>query len=298
MTGAMFDLQALADDQGLFTMLALDHRGALQSVMERDGARTVGADAIRPFKQVAIDELAPSASACLLDFDYGLNPDGTSPLPAGTALILAAQEPDRINGTPIGSTRFDSRVTPERVATSGAVALKLLVDWTPTGDREQISDFTQAFVELSKECGVLSLVEGVTWPSSWVDEDQRDDAILECARVLCATDPDIYKAEVAGFRGADLSSVTARSRELTDAIDCPWVVLSHGIAGSDFASAIEACCEGGASGFLAGQAVWGELAQGSLAADDLRRGFRTAGVERFRDLIDSARRGVGAYVAG
>jgi sulfofructosephosphate aldolase len=43
---------------------------------------------------------------------------------------------------------------------------------------------------------------------------------------------------------------------MTDLLPCPWVVLSSGVSIEDFPGAVEAACRGGASGFLAGRAVW------------------------------------------
>jgi sulfofructosephosphate aldolase len=285
-------LATLSNPHGVFTMVALDHRGSLQSIMESVGGRSVTDDEIRRFKKIAIRELVPHASACLLDIDYGLTPDGRSPLPAGTALILAAQAPDRKNGTTIDSFEFDARVTREFVEKSGAVALKLLVNWERRADRTAVRRLVSDFIALSRRCGVLSLVEGITWPSSdWASEDERDDAIIECAAELSAFHPDIYKAEVPGYRQDDLSRVVARSRELTGAISCPWVVLSHGVSPLDFPTVVDLCCAGGASGFLAGQAVWSDIARDELSTTRTTALFRGSGASRFRDLCESAEHG-------
>ena len=54
------------------------------------------------------------------------------------------------------------------------------------------------------------------------------------------------------------------SRTLTATIDCPWVVLSTGVAPVQFAGLVAASCRGGASGFLAGRGIWAS----SLATGD------------------------------
>jgi sulfofructosephosphate aldolase len=57
-------------------------------------------------------------------------------------------------------------------------------------------------------------------------------------------------------------------------------VLSNGTAGDRFADAAVAACHGGASGFLAGRAIW----QATLTAPDTRRALETTAAARLRDL--------------
>jgi sulfofructosephosphate aldolase len=47
-------------------------------------------------------------------------------------------------------------------------------------------------------------------------------------------------------------------------LDCPWVVLSSGVEHNDFPAAVEAACRAGASGILAGRALW----RGVVGAND------------------------------
>jgi tagatose-1,6-bisphosphate aldolase len=46
--------------------------------------------------------------------------------------------------------------------------------------------------------------------------------------------------------------------ELTDASDVPWVLLSAGISYDIFLKQVRTACEAGASGVMAGRAVWRE----------------------------------------
>jgi sulfofructosephosphate aldolase len=62
----------------------------------------------------------------------------------------------------------------------------------------------------------------------------------------------------------------------------PWVVLSQGVPQDEFPAAVEAACRGGASGFLAGRALW----TNALAADDPTELLRTQSVPRLQELIE------------
>ena len=63
-------------------------------------------------------------------------------------------------------------------------------------------------------------------------------------------------------------------------LPCPWVVLSQGVDPARYPRAVEAACRGGASGMLAGRAVW----TATLTADDPRPLLREHSVPRLREL--------------
>jgi sulfofructosephosphate aldolase len=56
--------------------------------------------------------------------------------------------------------------------------------------------------------------------------------------------------------------------------------LSQGVEPDEFPAAVEAACGGGASGFLAGRAIW----TAALADDDWTEGMRAYSVPRLREL--------------
>ena len=64
--------------------------------------------------------------------------------------------------------------------------------------------------------------------------------------VAMAQGGDLYKAQAPIFGGTDAASITALSRDLSDALACPWVVLSTGVAEDAFPDAVRAACRGGA----------------------------------------------------
>jgi sulfofructosephosphate aldolase len=109
---------------------------------------------------------------------------------------------------------------------------------------------------------------------------EREWAIVEAARELGATGPSLYKCQVPLEGKGDPAEITRHAREIDAALPCPWVVLSQGVAAGDFPSAVEASCRGGASGFLAGRALW----TSTLAADDPTQLLREHAVPRLREL--------------
>jgi sulfofructosephosphate aldolase len=73
---------------------------------------------------------------------------------------------------------------------------------------------------------------------------------------MLAEGADLYKAQVPVHRGASAFDVERLSLEMTAILPCPWVVLSTGVPHERFGELVGAACRGGASGFLAGRAIW------------------------------------------
>ena len=89
-----------------------------------------------------------------------------------------------------------------------------------------------------------------------VPEERRDEAIIEAARELGEVRPSLYKCQVPLAGRGDPAEITRWAERIDAALPVPWVVLSQGVDPDDFPRAVEAACRGGASGMLAGRAVW------------------------------------------
>lgn len=249
-------LAPLADEAGRFRMLALDQRESLRTMHASAGLSALD-ESLVEFKHMATETLSRYATAVLLDRAYGR--PAMRARAKGCALILAADKlhHDRPGGPVTGST-LDHGLTPELAHELGADALKLIVIWRPDGGAGQRVELTGEFLELCRRAELSGIVEGVVRPADiaeWSDA-ARDDAIVTAARELATLRPDLYKAEVPSYGKADAEYTAAAAKRITAELDCPWVVLSSGVAPAEFPRAVRACCAGGASGFLAGRAVW------------------------------------------
>jgi sulfofructosephosphate aldolase len=108
----------------------------------------------------------------------------------------------------------------------------------------------------------------------------REAAIVEAAAELAPLGCDLYKCEVPTHGAGEPDEITAWSRRIDAAVPCPWVVLSQGVDPACYPLAVEAACKGGASGMLAGRAVW----TATLPADDPTELLRTHSVPRLQEL--------------
>jgi sulfofructosephosphate aldolase len=262
-------LDALARGSGTFLMVAMDQRESLRT-MWRERGLDPDDERMARFKAAVARELAPHASGFLIDHGHVAH---VAPLvPDSCGLILAVDKLTQAPGEPVEDTSLDKSIQ----VPSGAVALKLLVIWRDDDRREQRIELARSFVELAAKHELLSVLE----PVVRVPDEQREAAIVTAAHELGAVGPSLYKCQVPLAGRGDAAQITRYAREIDATLSCPWVVLSQGVDPADFPRAVEASCKGGASGMLAGRAVW----TSALDADDPTPVLRAESVTRLREL--------------
>jgi len=279
---------------GGYAMLALDQRESLRRMFPPIDGKPVGDQTLRDFKSEALNVLTPFASGVLVDRPY----TATDARPAGLAescgLILAADVLDQPAGMPVVDTWLDPLVTTEFIRHVGAVAIKYLVIWRDDDERTRRGEGVRKFVDLAKQAGVASLVEGIVRPAGrddWTDAAARHRAILAAAEDLSSYGGSIYKAEVPGYLPGDLSLVREQSHQLSGRVGGPWVVLSNGVELADFAGAVREACLGGASGFLAGRAIWSD----TVGEVDIASALGERSRDRLQQLTEIVAESVGSW---
>jgi sulfofructosephosphate aldolase len=271
-------LDALARDSGTFLMVAMDQRESLRTMLAEHGHDGTD-ERIVQFKLAVTRELSPHASALLVDSEYGWFDRIVSErlVAPSCGLIMAVDALDQQPGEIVEDTSLDETVDVGAVAEAGVVAIKLLVIWRDDAERARRVEMSNAFAELARTHGLLSVLEPVVRGPEGFD---REAAIVEAAAELSVTGCDLYKCQVPLAGKGDPAEITRWAREIDAATVCPWVVLSQGVDPADFPAAVEAACKGGASGMLAGRAVW----TGTLGADDPTQLLREQSVPRLEQL--------------
>jgi sulfofructosephosphate aldolase len=268
-------LDALARESGTFLMVAMDQRESLRTMLDQHHDDAGEARMVR-FKLAVARELGPYASGFLIDRHYAYDEIVRDQLlPPTCGLILAADALEQPRGGIVEETELDDGVA-EMIAPE-VVALKLLVIWRDDTKRASRVDTARRFVELARSHGLLSVLEPVVRGPEGFD---REGAIVEAAAELAAVGCDLYKCEVPTHGAGEQDEITEWSRRIDAAVPCPWVVLSQGVEPSRYPAAVEAACKGGASGMLAGRAVW----TATLAADDPTALLRELSVPRLQEL--------------
>jgi sulfofructosephosphate aldolase len=274
-------LAALARETGTFAMVAMDQRESLRTLLAERRPEPIDDGQLVAFKLAVARELGPDASGFLIDRRYGFDDLVRARLlPPTCGLMLAVDALQQPPGGAVEDTDLDSGVDVAAAAAAGVVALKLLVIWRDDRERERRAETARRFVELARAHGLLSVLEGVVRGDE--RHFDREAAIVEAARELSSTGPSLYKCEVPLRGRGDRAELGRRCAELAAAVECPWVVLSQGVEPDDFPGAVGAACRAGASGFLAGRALWTV----ALAGDDPTGRLREHSKPRLRELAE------------
>jgi sulfofructosephosphate aldolase len=275
-------LNAIARPGGGFAMVAMDQRESLRTMFAEAGAGRVDDGTLIEFKLGVARALGPLASGFLIDRHYGLD-RVRDLLPGSCGLIAAADALDQEPGGLVEETSLDEVVLAEDFDLGSVRALKLLVIWRRDERRSARVELARRFASAARERGVLSVLEPVVRAtpeeessSSW----DFDGAVREAARELSPLGADLYKVQVpAGGRGTE-EDLFDRCRRLATDITGPWVVLSQGVHRDDFLRAVTLACRAGASGFLAGRALWSDL----VGVPDLEAALTEVAVPRLSQL--------------
>lgn len=283
-------LDDIARTGGGLAMVAMDQRDSLRTMFRDAGVGAASDAMLVDFKLTVAAELAPLASGFLIDRHLGFNlvRDGHL-LPHDTGLILAADALDQEPGGPVEETELDDVVVAAGYDLMGVAALKLLVIWRRDSRREHRIALARRFVTAAAERGVASVLESVVraTPKELADKTwNTEQAIAEAARELSVVGQSLYKVQVplAGLGTPD--HLEAACAALAASITGPWVVLSQGVHKDNFHGAVTAACRSGASGFLAGRALWADI----VGAADLTAELHARSVPRLERLIETVDR--------
>lgn len=283
-------LQRLQTAQGRYAMLALDQRESLRGMFANSPSGHTGTDEdLREFKLASTKLLTPFASGVLLDRLYALDQASLGALDPECGLIVAVDELIQEPGQPVTSTRLDTDANAALLSKVKANALKFLVMWRSEKEQGEREALISTVLNFAAEAGVASLIETIVLPEEgtrWAAYSEKNDAILRAAQEMASYPMDLYKAQVPGYQPGDVSGVASAARELDAIVSVPWVVLSNGVDIDDFSDAVGESCRGGASGFLAGRAIWSDVV-GSISLDDTLEQVARPRLESLGHLVDS-----------
>jgi tagatose 1,6-diphosphate aldolase len=289
--GVLRSLQSCADEDGFFTVLALDHPAAWVLGGASGGAPSDDeVRAAREVKRQMVARLAPHSSAVLLDPEAGLPAAiATGALPGSVGLMLGAEtEAYQVVADAHVPTQERPGWSAAQARRAGADGFKLL--WRYRHDVPEAAAHRDLVRRVADECAAVSLplvVEPI-----WValpGEDLADPAVRE-ARVRGVVDyaelaqrlgADRVKTEFPGWVTTPESTdrATRACAEIDARLTVPWLVLSAGVGFDEFLVQTQIAAQAGCSGFIAGRAVWDVAAGADPAA-------RAAGLEVAADRLD------------
>ena len=277
-------LTALARPSGALAMVAVDQREALRGMFAAHQSTSVLDSQLTQFKVDVARELSPYASALLVDQEFGIDAIIDQKVLKNSCGLIAAA--DLLVGPPGGAatdTAIDPDVDPIRMSDIGSVGLKFLILWRNDESPDMRAQLVEDFNKLCQISGLPSIVEIIVKPPRDTTKGfNREEEIIIAAREAATWKPDLYKAEVPFHGEGDLNLVMKNADRISEAIGSPWVVLSNGVKQPFFADAVKACAMGGASGFLAGRAVWADI----VSSPDIPKALREISIPRLEQLTE------------
>ena len=296
--GKVRGLQQIATSSGIFIICAMDHRGSLKAMIEKEQLDDeVDYQELVEYKLELCSTLAPYSSAVLLDPNYGAAQCISSGvLPGGTGLLVSIEATGYKNTQQGRITSLLPNWSVEKIRRIGASAVKLLVYYRPdlTAANKQLETI-RTVAEECKKHDLPFLVETQTYPVEGSDDkihkfsSIKPDLVIESAKQITALPIDVLKSEFPADLRYETDSTKLRQycEKLNEASAVPWVILSAGVEYEAFRKEVEIACRGGASGFLGGRAIWQEALQFTDKKD--RRNFlSTTVVDRIKELADIA----------
>jgi tagatose 1,6-diphosphate aldolase len=296
--GKLRGLQQLAGSEGMMAMCAIDHRGALKRALNERNPDAVSYQDMVDFKLDLCQALAPFASAILLDPEYGAGQAvAAGILPASKGLLVSMEKTGYGGESNARITELLPGWSVKKAKRMGASAVKLLIYFRPDS-KNSASKQLDLVARLADQCieeDTAFVVEPVTYPlegeksSSKRFADMKPDLVVETARLITALPIDVLKAEFPAdikFE-QDEGRLLNLCKELDQASRLPWVLLSAGVDFDSFKKQVEIACKGGASGFLAGRALWQEGARIPLRRERLDF-FRHTAAPRLKELAGIA----------
>jgi tagatose 1,6-diphosphate aldolase len=262
--GKIAGLRRLSDEQGIFCITAMDQRNSLRTILNPSNPASVTHALLAEIKVSLAAALSPHSTAILIDPQYGVAQSITAGALDGHAGLLIALEADRPKTVGQGKvTVIATGLSAQKIGRMGGDAVKLLVRYRP--DLGDATDQNQAVVrEVAEQCREADLPFVLEPVVHALEGQSKDDFAREKASLVIQAAHDLspwcdlFKAEFPDDISweKDPSVQKKHCQELDAASVVPWVILSAGADIGPFAQVVEIACQSGASGFLAGRAIW------------------------------------------
>ncbi len=275
--GKLWGLRRIADRAGRFKMTAVDQRPPIKNpIAAHYGMAHAPYDDVAGFKALLVETLQPASTAMLLDPHFAI-PRALDLYDPARGLIVTLED-SVFEDTPVGrkSSEIDAWSV-EKIKRMGGDAVKVLTWDRPDAGPAVVQhqrDFTKRIGEACARFDIPFVLEMLVYPLA-KDADQTRDYVE-----MTGKNSDHVLASVAEFAkpdyGVDLfklespvaaDSVTAPGAEGSDKVQAlfdemgrlagrPWVMLSAGADKAAFRNILSHAYRAGASGYLAGRAIW------------------------------------------
>ena len=270
--GKLWGMRRMSDAKGIFKMTAVDQRPPIKNpIAQHLGVPEAPWDEVSRFKAMLVDALQEQSTAMLLDPHYAI-PRALDLLSPTKGLIVTLED-SLFKDTPGG--RLSASIDDWSVAKikrMGGDAVKVLAWYRPDAE-PSVNRAQQDYVKrIGDDCArhdipflfellVYPLARDVDQTKDYVEmKGKKADDVLASVAEFAKPEygVDVFKLE-SPVNAADADGtarVQATFDELGRLAGRPWVMLSAGAGKADFRRILEHAFKAGASGFLAGRAIW------------------------------------------
>jgi len=275
--GKLWGMRRMADDKGYFKMMAVDQRPPIKNpIAAHYGTKEAPYDDVARFKALLVETLQAEATAVLMDPHYAI-PTGIHLLSPAKGLIVTLEDS-------VFEDTDDGRLSAEidnwsvgKIKRMGGDAVKALIwyrpDAAPAVSAAQ-QDVAKRMGEACAKFDIPFLLELLVYPlaadahrtGDYIEmKGKNADHVLQSVAEFAKPDygVDVFKLEspleadaVPGVGNEDWESAQALFDEMGRLAGRPWVMLSAGAGKDQFRRILTHAYRAGASGFLAGRAIW------------------------------------------
>ena len=270
--GKLWGMRRMADASGIFKMTAVDQRPPIkQPIADYHGVKDAPWLEVARFKRLLVEKLQAESTAMLLDPHYAI-PHGIDCLSPLKGLIVTLED-SLFRETPGG--RMSSNIddwSVDKIKRMGGDAVKVLAWYRPDADAnvcEAQKDYVKRIGEDCARFDIPFLFELLVYPlpddadhtTDYVEmKAKKSDQVLASVEEFAKPDygVDVFKLE-SPVNAADADGSAEVQRmfdEMGRLAGRPWVMLSAGAGKAEFRNVLAHAFKAGASGFLAGRAIW------------------------------------------
>lgn len=251
---------------GKFLMLALDHRGSFKKYIGKNPEAVTDAEIIK-VKKMIIDSLADLFSGVLIDPEWGL--------PAyhhAKPYLLCVEKTGYEASGDERITELEYSVPELKKMGAGGIKILLYMNPEAKSTKKQLATAKKVLADCKKN-RLPFFLEIVTYGNETLGKSRSEWVLRSLQKFLEAKIiPDVFKLEYSGD-AESCKKITAMLGKT------PWILLTRGESFEVFKEQLRVAVAAGAVGFLAGRALWQELAN---YPDD-------AGKKKFLETVVRAR---------
>lgn len=297
--GKLRGLRRMADAKGRFKMTAVDQRPPIINPIAAARGGIAPWEDVARFKTMLVEELQGQSTAMLLDPNFAY-PMAEPILDPRLGLIMTLED-SAFRETEQGrlSEEIDGWSV-AKIKRAGADAVKVLAWYRPDAPRavnEHQKAFTRRIGEACRRYDIPFLFELLVYPlpgeknqtTQYIEmADKKSELVLESVAEFAKPEygVDVFKLESpVPARDCDGSAgVQAVFNEMGKLCGRPWVMLSAGAGMAEFKAVLGHAYAAGASGYLAGRAIWSEAFKAFPDWEGVKAGLAGLGVDYMKDI--------------